>query len=577
MSKENIRTLPLLLLYGFFVFCEFSCSEANKKKIQNERILYNGIVLPEKWPPRYSIPAQPQNMPVPYLESIPEIIPINVGRQLLMDDFLIETTNLKRTFHYPQYFKGNPVLEADRPWEYSLTGYPYAAPFSDGVWYDEKEKKFKLWYSTGGGEYNKQAGRFAAVTAFAVSADGVNWEKPALDIVPGTNLVDTLIRDSNTMWLDKNEQDSTKRYKLFNVQKNWPDLQWRLVLKYSSDGIHWSEGEAHSGDIHDRTTVFYNPFRGKWIFSARAMTRLGRSRNYLEHSDPETGVSLLHRAFGFIDKYNVFWFGPWENELRHPDPAYSAVKPSIYNLDAIAYESILLGFFSVWQGPENDICTKLRIQKRNEVAIGFSRDGFHWHRPDMNRFFPVDETAGAWNNGNIQSAVGVPLIVGDSLYFYMSGRKTCKSFWDACSGTGLAKLRRDGFASMDADSTERTLLTRKLTFDGRYLFVNADASQGYLYAEILNEDGKVMDGFSKQQCKPVRTDGTKLAIEWQGKKSLKNYSEIPVRIKFYLKKASLYSFWISKYPTGESEGFTGGGGPGLHPSGKDLPVRENEK
>ena len=36
---------------------------------------------------------------------------------------------------------------------------------------------------------------------------------------------------------------------------------------------------------------------------------------------------------------------------------------------------------------------------------------------------------------------------------------------------------------------------------------------------------------------------------------------------------SLYAFWVSPWETGESRGFTGGGGPGLHPSGVDLPVR----
>jgi hypothetical protein len=35
----------------------------------------------------------------PYLTSPPEVIPIDVGRQLFVDDFLIAETTLKRTFH----------------------------------------------------------------------------------------------------------------------------------------------------------------------------------------------------------------------------------------------------------------------------------------------------------------------------------------------------------------------------------------------------------------------------------------------------------------------------------------------
>ena len=45
----------------------------------------------------------------------------------------------------------------------------------------------------------------------------------------------------------------------------------------------------------------------------------------------------------------------------------------------------------------------------------------------------------------MQSIIGVPLIVGDSLYLYSSGRMKNKVMWDGFTSTGLATLRRDGF------------------------------------------------------------------------------------------------------------------------------------
>src|SRR5262245_49969213 len=54
--------------------------------------LYNGIVLPSSWPPRLSdFPTSVEKNPVipPYLVSPPNVIPIDVGRQLFVDDFLI--------------------------------------------------------------------------------------------------------------------------------------------------------------------------------------------------------------------------------------------------------------------------------------------------------------------------------------------------------------------------------------------------------------------------------------------------------------------------------------------------------
>jgi len=62
--------------------------------------LYNGIVLPREWPPRLAdFPTSVEKDPVvpPYLISPPEVIPIDVGRQLFVDDFLIAETTLKRT------------------------------------------------------------------------------------------------------------------------------------------------------------------------------------------------------------------------------------------------------------------------------------------------------------------------------------------------------------------------------------------------------------------------------------------------------------------------------------------------
>ena len=51
-------------------------------------LLYNGIRLPKQWPPHTQNPNCLEPMPLPYLEHSPEVIPIDVGRQLFVDDFL---------------------------------------------------------------------------------------------------------------------------------------------------------------------------------------------------------------------------------------------------------------------------------------------------------------------------------------------------------------------------------------------------------------------------------------------------------------------------------------------------------
>lgn len=535
--------------------------------------LSNGIELPAQWPPRYEVPAERKEMPVPYLQQKPEVIPVNTGRQLFVDSFLIEETTLVPVYHKPNFYAGNPVLEPTEKWEETTEGAPYASPFSDGIWYDDQTGKFRMWYLAGAGTIHKQSNQ-TFYTCYAESEDGKHWTKPTLDLVPGTNIVDTCNRDAATVWLDRMEKDPAKRWKFFNVERRPLDSRWSCILKYSADGIHWSEGVAQSGDLYDRTSAFYNPFTGKWALSMRYSTPVSyRSRAYLEHSDPEMLVSLAHRMRRDVpDKFVHFWFTPDDKELRHPK--YPEVEPGIYNFDAIAYESIMLGLYSAWCGPENDICKRDGIQKRNVVSLGYSRDGFHFSRPTHEAFMDVNETEGAWNWGNMQSINGVPLIVGDSLYFYSSGRRLNKIMWDSYTSTGLATLRRDGFVSMHAGREEGTLTTEKLSFDGTYFFVNADVKEkkAQLAVELLDEQGTPIPGFTKRDCVVMKkADSTKYLVTWKENKDLSTLKGRIVRAKFYLTNGDLYAFWISPWQSGESRGYTAGGGPGLNACGVDRP------
>ncbi len=532
-----------------------SCAQAPEETAT----LYNGIRLPEQWPPRYEEPQQRAQMPVPYLENKPAVIPINIGRQLFVDDFLVAESNMEMVFHTPDFYAGNPVLEPSYEWEETIEGAPYAAPFSDGVWYDESDRKFKMWYLAGAGRIHKED-KQTFYTAYAESSDGKNWEKVLCDIVPGTNIVDTCNRDAATVWLDKAETDPAKRFKLFNVERRPADRRWQFILKYSADGIHWSDGVAQSGDLYDRSSVFYNPFRKVWCLSMRYSTALSsRSRSYLEASDPETAVSMAHRVRrGIPDKNVTFWFTPDNLEPRNPD--FPDVDPGIYNFDCIPYESIILGQYSVWQGPENNICGQLGIQKRNEICLGYSRDGFHFSRPSHEPFLANNQSEGAWNWGNMQSAGGVPIIVGDSLYFYCSGRRLNKIMWDSYTSTGLAMLRRDGFISRRAGAEGAQLTTETVTFDGKYLFVNADV-KGSMKVEVLSKDGRVLTTFENGQF-----DSTKQPLgnigKWSGKE---------VRFRFSIANGDIYSFWVSPWESGESRGYVSGGGPGLSSTGVDIP------
>ena len=118
-------------------------------------VLCNGIVLPDPWPHR--LQRLPQDPVTPYyLSKPPSVIPIDVGRQLFVDDFLIEQSSLRRAFHTPTVY-GNP---AHQPMSYS-----------GGVWYDPSQKLCKRWCNDKG-------------LKLQVSEDGLTWQDPVKTNVP---------------------------------------------------------------------------------------------------------------------------------------------------------------------------------------------------------------------------------------------------------------------------------------------------------------------------------------------------------------------------------------------------------
>lgn len=516
-------------------------------------VLYNGITLPEQWPPTTMGNYGTDEMPVPYLDSKPEVININTGRQLFVDDFLIQSTDLTRKWYKAEKYEGNPVLypetevELGRPTETNpeQTYSSVAAPFSGGVWYDSTDGLFKMWYNAG----------WHDGTALAVSRDGINWERPEYDVVAGTNLVlplsSSVRRDSVSVIMDPFTLDVTKRFKMFI----WSRPTGGEVYT-SADGIHWGESTL-TGSTGDRSTIFYNPFRNKWVYSMRTYWN-GRARDYVECDDLVSGASLNGA---------VKWARVDSLDLKDPVINYT---PELYNLDAVAYESVMLGAFSILLGPTNEECYEVGLPKVTELHMAFSRDGFHWSRSEDRTAFIGATQSDTWDRGYLHSNASICLVNDDELWFYYTAfegneEKRDESVYNSTVNgaydkgqTGLATLRRDGFASMSTD-TSGTLTTETVTFDGKYLFVNANAKS--IRAEILDENGRVIEGYSVNDCIAVSGDTTKAMLSFG--KDLSSLSGTEVKFRFYLEEGDLYSFWVTDdAENGASNGYLAGGSVG---------------
>lgn len=548
----HIKLFTLFLLAIGILSCKSELNDPNPPNTNTgeaKDTLYNGIAISKTWPPTDVNINLYKPMKVPYLENPPAVIPINIGRQLFVDDFLIETsTGLTRKFYNAKKISANPVLKEETALE--KTGIPGATPKDGGVWWNETDQEFKMWYEAG----------WLNTMAYATSKDGVTWTRPDLGNGALNQILPGVAPNSCSVIVDY-DAPASERYKMFLRSSNnlVPDNAGFCWVSF--DGINWSN-MVKTGPCGDRSTMFYNPFRKKYVFSIRSLGVLGespygRARYYRETSDFLRGASWTKSDV-------VFWSNA--DNLDKPDPVVG-IRPELYNLNAVGYESIMLGLYQIFLGPQNDACLAAGIPKTTELKTSFSRDGFHWDRPNRDAFIPATRTAGSWDRGYVQSVGGICNIVGDQLWFYYIGFKGDESMAGQGYGmhshgaTGIAVLRRDGFASMST-SNEGILTTRPVIFKGKYLFVNVDCPNGKLSVDILDEKNNVINNFSAAKCKSVSINSTIQQIEWEGIDDLSSLVGKKVKFRFNIKNGDLYAFWVSPSAKGESKGFVGGGGPG---------------
>jgi len=538
-GEENIRYITLTP----YDLCHPERSSV-RVKTEGPKKGYNGIEPPSVFPPRNMQKIEDyEKLPVPYLRKPPKVIDISIGRQLFVDDFLIEKSTFIRQYHNPRKYPGNPIFFPETPLEKGEDDHaPMAAPFSDGVWYDGSDGKLKMWY---------HAGWFDG-TAYAESTDGLHWERPDIGEGRGNRVIPRIPgveRDGAAVVLNR-YYDEERPYKMFLY--NRPNGG---ELLDSADGKHWWH-ICPTGATGDRSTMFYNPFRKKWVYSMR--TDFGqagsfRARSYVEADNPEEGASLEN---------HVYWTRADRYDPIHPE---IGDKPSLYNLDAIAYESIMLGAFDIFLGPENNVSTRTGIPKHTELHMAYSRDGFHWYRPDNRIPFLVPErnNPDSWERGYIHSNNGICIIKGDELWFYYTAfrgdpARTCRPLRSdgiySNASTGLAVLRRDGFASMNAYGFRGTLKTRPLWIHGEYLFVNADFHAGSLRVSILDEKGNPIPGYEGENCLKMSADSTKYRIAWEKHATLAELSDTVVRLQFDGADGALYAFWVTDDKDGRSHG-----------------------
>lgn len=482
--------------------------------------------------------------------------PLRIGRQkqLFIDDYIVATqSGISKTLHQPKKHTANPILPmvpaGESDWQ---QGMPIS--FST-VLFDEETAMFKLWYSL----HEKGESDSQAVLAYATSYDGHHWETPTLGlheyrgtwqnnvVIPSQGLECGILKDDH-------ERNPAKRYKML-----YPGIR----AAYSADGLHWqdyNDGERvifHAPGHDSQSVPYWDEDLGKYVAIIRDRTGMIKRVRTILVTDPAARAGWKElwggegkkrspeshsiRQVGQVESDDFLHWTPMRTIVA-PDASDPPNRDQFYNMQVLLYEGLRLGFVTVFSY-DPEYC-------RGAVQLTYSRDGLNWERA-ANRavFLPTSDNPSDVDWGAVYPLQG-PIVLGDEIWIYYNGyaadhnHRLYPGVKGFPNGICLAKLRLDGFVSVGAGADEGTLTTKPFALEGERLELNADARDGHVLVEILDDQSQPLTGLTKEDCVPLRTDRLRHVVEWAGNSRLGVARSKPIQLRFYLREAKLFSFTI---------------------------------
>ena len=460
-------------------------------------------------------------------------------RQLFLDLAEIEDlVNARQLFHTARKREA-PVLLAKLPWENAAY-----APTASFI-YDQEDGIFKCWYM-GVTEGDKGNDKRMLTLCYAISEDGIHWRRPQLGLyqIKGSRANNVVVPPQHHQGRDHWESvlkdplaPDSSRYKGLG----WSSYDWDGPLSgiysmTSPDGLRWTHtdqpvfhyhprpGTADLGPVGDAHSLMIDAREGRYV----AFLRGRPERLYSVSPD----------------------FVHWSPPATSVEPPREATAPnSLYNHVGFAYGSRYLGLLSYFHA------TPMR-RFLLDVRLLTSRDGLHYTLAGPE---PLDRPPlvacgqiGTWDRLQTRITGAPPLRVGDELYFYYRGfssshdKKGQPRDTYPAGAIGLATLRVDGFVSLAAGFDGGQVTTRPLKLPTGGLHINAKANHhARVVAEILDERGEPLPGYGAKDCVPIKEDRTDHTVMWKEKQDLSELAGQPLRLRFHLTNARLYSYWIS--------------------------------
>ena len=465
------------------------------------------------------------------------------------------------------------VLRGDRPWDRGWIGWLTVL---------EDEGVYKMWYLAAPESTVEEvdSGR-AFRLCYAVSEDGINWEKPELGLVEYEgNKRNNIVHiegfpggsPEGSVLLDP-QAPPEQRYKMLAIRSSAaitgkPDQENDGVyLAYSSDGINWQMYEKRLLPFLPDTQnqVLYDPDSGKYIAYLRAWAPLRKVarveiENLLEPWGYDRSVtnlmlwgkdSLPPPGYEFPIAFSYDGFDPPETDIYNPAVSRYPWAQNVW----YAFPSVYRHFPEPPLGP----CVNDGLL---EIQVAVSRDGGRFWRPDRSPYIPLG-VEGSHHAGQMYMGPGM-IRRGDRLFQYYNAFDVSHSGYRCPKPLPIVDMSRvfvavqllDRFIGVQAPDEGGWLLTPPLRFAGKELELNIDCgATGEAQVELCDEGGLPIEGFSLDESDLVRGNHLRKKVSWRnGKTDVSALVGRPVHLRIRMRNARLYAFQFLSEPEGVEGG-----------------------
>lgn len=466
--------------------------------------------------------------------------PVDIGSrlELMVDDFLVDHLVGGASFQLQHPVPREIAVVHDQPWEGSMCD--YHTVFKDG-------DLFRMYYTMADTEVLPEGGVrdvHPLFCGYAESRDGIHWDKPSLDLFEFNGS-----KDNNIVWMGEGAHDfdpfidtnpactPEARYKCVALANG------TLSAFQSADAIHWSP-------------MAKNPIITKGAFDTQNIAFWDSI-----HNTYRAYIRDFHNGIRDIRTSTSPDFENWTEPVMLQFPG--APDEALYTNQVMPYyraPHILLGFPTryterAWS-PSMDAAPDPEHRRRRAKAserygtaitdglfmssrdgLTFKRWGEAFVRPGIERMDNWIYGDGYQNWGIIETKPDIPNAPNELSVFYIENN------WKPSCHLRRFTLRIDGFVSVNAPMSGGEFVTRPLVFSGRHLALNFSTSAaGSIRIELQDAAGAPLPGFALDDAPEIFGDALDRVAPWKEGRDLSGIAGQPVRLRFVMKDADVFSF-----------------------------------